>query len=133
MFKRKPKVTIKEEDNETFLSTLNPAELDYFPIEEIRHLHIRAKTTASQTFTQQYEEKKEEKTLEEMVPPEYHEFLNVFDKKAASRFPSSRPWDHKIELKEGFVPKHSKLYDISPKEKKELDKFIQENLEKGYI
>ena len=68
-----------------------------------------------------------------MVPPEYHEFLDMFNKKAASQFPSSRPWDHKIELKEGFVLKHSKLYDISPKEEKELDEFIQENLEKGYI
>jgi hypothetical protein len=40
-------------------------------------------------------------------------------------------WDHKI--KEGFEPKSFKKYNLTPEEQKELDKFLDENLEKGYI
>ena len=42
-------------------------------------------------------------------------------------------WDHKIEMKEGFEPKSFKNYNLTPEEQKKLDKFLDENLEKGYI
>src|SRR3984885_15927291 len=36
--------------------------------------------------------KEETRTLPEMVPPELHKYLDVFDKEKAKRFPESRPW-----------------------------------------
>jgi len=36
-------------------------------------------------------------------------------------------------LKDGFVPKSFKNYNLTPIEQVELDKFLKENLEKGYI
>jgi hypothetical protein len=42
-------------------------------------------------------------------------------------------WDHKIDMKEGFEPKSFKNYNLTPEEQKELDKFLDEILEKGYI
>ena len=42
-------------------------------------------------------------------------------------------WDHKIDMKEGFEPKSFKNYNLTPEEQKELDKFLDKNLEKGYI
>jgi hypothetical protein len=42
-------------------------------------------------------------------------------------------WDHKIDMKEGFEPNPFKNYNLTPEEQKELDKFLDENLEKGYI
>src|SRR5271170_7216891 len=36
-------------------------------------------------------------------------------------------------MKEGFEPKSFKNYNLSPAEQIELDKFLKENLEKGYI
>ena len=42
-------------------------------------------------------------------------------------------WDHKIDMKQGFEPKSFKNYNLTPEEQKELDKFLDENLEKGYI
>jgi len=36
-------------------------------------------------------------------------------------------------MKADFKPKVFKKYNLSPIEQKELDKFIDENLEKGYI
>jgi hypothetical protein len=42
-------------------------------------------------------------------------------------------WDHKIDIKEGFEPKSFKNYNLTLEEQKELDKFLDEILEKGYI
>ena len=47
--------------------------------------------------------------------------------------PLQKPWDHGIELKEGFVPRKSKVYPLSPLEQTEVDDFINEQLRKGYI
>ena len=68
-----------------------------------------------------------------MVPKVYHEYLDVFDEEKADRFPGPCPWDHKIELKDGFQPKSFKTYNLTPEEQKELDHWLKENLEKGYI
>jgi hypothetical protein len=59
--------------------------------------------------------------------------LDVFDENKADQFPDSRPWDHKIELKDGFQPKSFKTYNLTPEEQEELDKFLKDNLNKGYI
>ena len=71
--------------------------------------------------------------MEEQVPAEYHEFLDVFDEVKADRFPESRTWDHKIEMKPGFEPKSFKTYNLTLEEQRELEKFLKENLDKGYI
>ena len=77
--------------------------------------------------------KKTEKTDKELVPEEYHEYLDVFNEAKAAQFPESKPWDHKIEMKEGFEPKSFKNYNLTLAEQLELDNFLKENLEKGYI
>jgi hypothetical protein len=77
--------------------------------------------------------KKTDKTDEQLVPAEYHEYLDIFSKEKAHCFPESRPWDHKIEMKEGFEPKSFKNYNLTLAEQIELDKLLKENLEKGYI
>jgi Reverse transcriptase (RNA-dependent DNA polymerase) len=77
--------------------------------------------------------KKTDKTDKQLVPAEYHEYLDIFSEEKAYRFPESRPWDHKIKMKEGFKPKSFKNYNLTPAEQIELDKFLKENLKKGYI
>jgi hypothetical protein len=42
-------------------------------------------------------------------------------------------WDHKTNMKEGFKPKSFKNHNLTPEEQKELDKFLDKNLEKLYI
>ncbi|KAI5114635.1 hypothetical protein M0805_007541, partial [Coniferiporia weirii] len=71
--------------------------------------------------------------LETTIPTQYHKYLHIFQKKAAERFPISRPYDHAIDLKPDFVPKDCKLYPLSPKEQLALDQFLEENIRKGYI
>ena len=77
--------------------------------------------------------KKEDLTDEQIVPLEYHEYLDIFNKKRASWFPNKWPWDYKIEIKLGFEPKLFKNYNLTPAEQDELNKFSKENLEKEYI
>jgi hypothetical protein len=77
--------------------------------------------------------KKTDKTDKQLVPAEYHKYLDIFSKEKAHRFPELRPWNHKIKMKEGFEPKSFKNYNLTPAEQIKLDKFLKENLEKGYI
>ena len=67
------------------------------------------------------------------IPKEYKRHWRVFSEEA-HQFPPSRPWDHAIKLKEG-VPKaiDCKVYPTTLTEDEALSKFIQEQLEKGYI
>ena len=77
--------------------------------------------------------KEDTQTLPKIVPPELHKYLDVFDKKRVKQFPESWPWDHAIKLKEDFLPLDCKVYSLTLPETEEMNKFIDENLAKGYI
>ncbi|OWT42257.1 reverse transcriptase (RNA-dependent DNA polymerase) domain-containing protein [Pochonia chlamydosporia 170] len=67
------------------------------------------------------------------VPEHYHEFLKVFDQTEADKLPPHRHCDHEIELQPGTTPPHGPLYGMSEDELVVLRKFLQENLDKGFI
>ena len=69
-------------------------------------------------------QKKDNLTIKEIVPPEFHNFMDIFSEEKANKFPTSQPWDHE---------KSFKLYNLTLEEQIKLDKFLKENLEKGYI
>lgn len=69
----------------------------------------------------------------EKLPEDYHEFLDVFSKQEADKLPPHRPYDHKIQLKEGSEPSFGPLYDMSREELQVLRKELEENLGKGFI
>ena len=89
------------------------------------------------------EEKKEERdkeenlielrTVEEMVPRQFHKYLKVFEKKESERMSTRRAWDHTIDLREGFVPKKGKIYLLSRVEREEVQEFVKNQLRKEYI
>jgi len=93
---------------------------------------IRAKTSISQSLAHEAETI-ENRSFEELVPKEYREYQSVFEKTASERFPESHPWDHRIDLKPDFIPKKAKTYPLSVEEEKEMNKFIDDNLRKGFI
>jgi hypothetical protein len=120
---------ISPKDFETLIHQLIVQE-EFYP----EDLWIQAKTNAAQVFAQRYAEQEGiKKPLEEQIPKEFHEYLSVFSKKAALRKPERKPWDHRIELKPGFVPKAQKAYSLSQDEVLLAEEFIAENLKKGYI
>ena len=144
--KSTPKPLVEEEtDQEDWRNnTINPIEeldneeignavlISY--IEEMKtKVWINAKGNMAMELAIKENEKKAKLTNEELVPEDLHEFLDVFDKNKANQYPESNVWDHKINIKEGFKPKSFKNHNLTPEEQKELDKFLNENLEKGYI
>ena len=117
---------ILDEDEESVISFMN-VNGNFEPV------WINAKTNLAMDMAIENNLKKQEKSVEDMVPKEYHEFLDVFSEEKAARFPESKPWDHKIDMKEGFELKSFKNYNLTLEEQIELDKFLKENLDKGYI
>ena len=126
-------VADEEEGRNHTMIPMNKEEKDIVLAELLEtHVNIHKINVATELAIEE-NSKKVEKTDEELVPEEYHEYLDIFNEERAHRFPESRPWDHKIEMKEGFEPKSFKNYNLTPAEQIELDKFLKENLEKGYI
>lgn len=96
-------------------------------------LSINVKTSEAQHLHQQYTTHKKNVDIEELVLKKFHKYIHLFKEKEANHFPLSRNCNHKIKLKEDFMPEAAKLYRLSEPELRELHKFIDENLEKGYI
>ena len=94
---------------------------------------INTKMNMATSLAAEANSKKLELTPQQLVPEEYHEYLDIFDEEKANRYLEMRPWDHKIEIKSGFEPKSFKTYNLTQEEQSELDKFLKENWDKGYI
>src|ERR1700683_475967 len=69
----------------------------------------------------------------DVVPPQYHNFEDIFMRKDFDKLPERRPWDHAIDLTPGSKPVDCKTYPLSPKEQQSLHEFIEENLRTGRI
>ena len=68
-----------------------------------------------------------------LLPPEFHEFLDVFSRQAADKLPPHRPYDHRIELQPGKEHGYGPLYSMSRDELRVLKKYLDDNLRKGFI
>jgi len=68
-----------------------------------------------------------------ILPEEYHKFIDVFSRKESDILPPHRPYDHKITLKDSSSLPFSRLYPMSRDELLVLRKYLQENLNKGFI
>ena len=85
-------------------------------------------------YTVSYKDEPPEDTkLRTLVPKEYHQYLDLFKESAVASLPPHRPYDHKINLKEGFQPPFGPLYSCSKTELESLKAWIDENLAKGFI
>ena len=61
------------------------------------------------------------------------EFDSVFSKESFDALPESKKWDHAVKLIPGEKASNCKVYPLAPTEQKELDQFLKENLETGWI
>ena len=71
-------------------------------------------------------------TIKKMLPLVYHDYVDVFSSFKADKLPPRRPYDHKIELT-GPAPSPGPVYSLSKQESPELQDYIAENVEKGFI
>ena len=69
----------------------------------------------------------------EALPPEYEDFEDVFDSDNADRLPEHASHDHAIDLLPGKQPPHRPIYSLSPNELEVLRKYLQDNLNRGWI
>ncbi|ESK81361.1 reverse transcriptase-rnase h-integrase [Moniliophthora roreri MCA 2997] len=92
---------------------------------------ICVKITASQELVHQQQEIKRE--IDDLIPPYLQGYRDRFEKGKSEHFPPSQTYDHTIGLKPDFIPWNCKLYPLSPVEQKKQDRFLEENLCKGYI
>ena len=67
------------------------------------------------------------------IPDYLQEFDSVFSKESFNVLPEPKPWDNAIELVPDGKTSSCKVYPLSPSEQKQLDIFIQENLESRQI
>ena len=68
------------------------------------------------------------------LPEQFKCHAALFSDEEAKKFPPSRPHDHKIELTEDAPTQFNmRMYPMSAKEQATKDKFLDENIEKGYI
>ena len=67
------------------------------------------------------------------IPSKYHKFTDIFSKTKAKVLIPHHPYDLKINLKEGAQPPVGPIYSLSASEQKALKKFIEENLNTGFI
>jgi len=79
-------------------------------------------------------EKDEDKeVLRKLVPRRFWKWKKVFGKKKSERMLVQKTWDHAIELKEGFMPRKGNVYSLLREEREEVQKFVEDQLRKGYI
>ncbi|MBW0571145.1 hypothetical protein O181_110860 [Austropuccinia psidii MF-1] len=78
------------------------------------------------------EEAEEIEIAMKVVPPVYHQYLDVFSKFKAEEIPPYCSYDHHIEL-EGSLPPVGVIYSLSNQESHTLRAYISENLDKGFI
>jgi len=79
------------------------------------------------------EKNEDEEVSRELVSRRFWKWKKVFRKKESEKMLVQKTWDHAIELKEGFMPRKGKVYSLLREEREEVQKFIEDQLRKGYI
>ncbi|MBW0578124.1 hypothetical protein O181_117839 [Austropuccinia psidii MF-1] len=88
-----------------------------------------------ESLEEQWDEEEEPEEIETMlkvVPPAYHQYLDVFSKVKAEKRPPHRACDDHIKL-EGVLPPIDVIYSLSNQESETLRAYISENVEKVFI
>ncbi|KAK6220785.1 reverse transcriptase domain protein [Colletotrichum tabaci] len=67
------------------------------------------------------------------IPEEYRKYDKLFAPELETGLPEHGPYDHEIPLIEGSHPKFHPIYGLNETEREALDKYLDENLKKGYI
>jgi hypothetical protein len=93
---------------------------------------IRKTTVAQQMAEKAYNPTKV--NTEETIPPKFLHHKKVFSEQEAKCFPPTRPWDHRINLtNEAPEQINGKIYPLLQKLTTELDEWIDNMVERGFI
>jgi hypothetical protein len=73
------------------------------------------------------------KSIQQSVPPEFDEYLEVFKESNSDKLPDHGHYDHNIPLEGDLRPPFGPIYSLSAVELKALDDYLKENLEQGFF
>ncbi|KAG5716002.1 hypothetical protein E4T56_gene2292 [Termitomyces sp. T112] len=79
------------------------------------------------------EQKTEEQILHKVVPPEYHEFADMFSEGSTKELPPHCSYDYKIDLEESTSPPFGKIYSMYKIKLQALKDYLNDMLGKGFI
>ncbi|KAJ1573896.1 hypothetical protein NDA12_004071 [Ustilago hordei] len=96
----------------------------------VQSQHLLATTTTSSDTTMALAY---DAGLPDIIPQEYHQYLDVFSRVKADKLSPHRTYDHQIPLEEGKSPPFGPIYSLSEHELKTLREYLEENLAKGFI
>jgi len=102
-------------------------------IREDKRKIVRWAVDEKEDWEREKEMEADHRKVEEMVPKQFHKWLKVFGKMESERMPVRKVWDHAIDLYNDFRASKVRVYPLSRNEKKEVQKFVDEHLKKGYI
>ena len=71
--------------------------------------------------------------VRQKLPRAYQAFQDVFSEAASNQLPPQRSYDHRIELETGLTLTHGPLYSQTTAELQAMKKYLEENLDKGFI
>ncbi|SOV09705.1 uncharacterized protein UDID_19292 [Ustilago sp. UG-2017a] len=100
----------------------------YSSLGQSQHLLATTTTSSDTTMALAYNA-----GLPDIIPQEYHQYLDVFSRVKADKLPPHRTYDHQIPLEEGKSPPFGPIYSLSEHELKTLREYLEENLAKGFI
>lgn len=120
------KLQMNANPSDEFSKFASPIQWDEDSLEE-RHPSIRHLNTDHSRSTTAEED------MRQFVPPKYWDYSDIFTRSTFDSLPDHSEFDHAIDLDDSFKPQRGKIYPISPREQKELDKFLEENLASGRI
>jgi len=67
-------------------------------------------TLATQLAMKVHEQTSEKKELSQLIPQQYHGYLDVFQDFPGKRLPPKRAYDHAIDLTTAYTPQRSSPY-----------------------
>ena len=100
----------------------------------LNYYHLYSDLSHLQCFSALFKHNNKASIPSRQSVPEYlKEFDSVFSKESFDALPESKKWDHVVEPIPGEKASNFKVYPLALMEQKELDQFLKENLETGWI
>src|SRR6266702_8100002 len=121
---------INERELPIILQSVNP----FIPGKDPIIARVKSNSQLAATTSTKLAIKAQQYTKKVEVPEEYQQFAKVFSEHESKRFPPKRAWDHAIEFKSDAPEAvDCKVYPMNRIEDEAVQKFLHDELEKGYI
>jgi len=121
---------INERELPIILQSVNP----FLPGKDPIIAQVRSDCQLAATTSTELAIKAQQYTTKVEVPEIYQQFAKVFSEHESKRFPPKQAWDHAIEFKSNAPEAvDCKVYPMNRIEDEAVQKFLHDELEKGYI